>query len=126
MWRLEATLLESSFVPLRPLSALDHLLKSVLVDLGNIGLSVQAIKECFGFCDFIFLQKLRVKEGKKVESASGDTNFQALKTYSRDFVEQAWKLDPVIGRYTTARFLPDKAIDLVDEACANVRVQLDS
>jgi hypothetical protein len=24
------------------------------------------------------------------------------------------------------RFLPDKAIDLVDEACANVRVQLDS
>ncbi|KAI3785657.1 hypothetical protein L1987_44781 [Smallanthus sonchifolius] len=25
-----------------------------------------------------------------------------------------------------ARFLPDKAIDLVDEACANVRVQLDS
>lgn len=25
-----------------------------------------------------------------------------------------------------ARHLPDKAIDLVDEACANVRVQLDS
>jgi len=24
------------------------------------------------------------------------------------------------------RHLPDKAIDLVDEACANVRVQLDS
>ena len=24
------------------------------------------------------------------------------------------------------RFLPDKAIDLMDEACANVRVQLDS
>lgn len=30
------------------------------------------------------------------------------------------------GRYITNRFLPDKAIDLVDEACANVRVQLDS
>ncbi|KAI9002513.1 P-loop containing nucleoside triphosphate hydrolase protein [Hyaloraphidium curvatum] len=29
-------------------------------------------------------------------------------------------------RYITNRFLPDKAIDLVDEACANVRVQLDS
>eukprot|EP01147_Barroeca_monosierra_P009528 gene9528-1762_t len=29
-------------------------------------------------------------------------------------------------RYITQRFLPDKAIDLVDEACANVRVQLDS
>lgn len=29
-------------------------------------------------------------------------------------------------RYITTRFLPDKAIDLVDEACAGVRVQLDS
>ncbi|KCV68028.1 hypothetical protein H696_05496 [Fonticula alba] len=30
------------------------------------------------------------------------------------------------ARYITQRFLPDKAIDLLDEACANVRVQLDS
>ncbi|KAL0442086.1 UNVERIFIED_CONTAM: Chaperone protein ClpB1 [Sesamum radiatum] len=30
------------------------------------------------------------------------------------------------ARYITGRHLPDKAIDLVDEACANVRVQLDS
>jgi len=29
-------------------------------------------------------------------------------------------------RYILQRYLPDKAIDLVDEACANVRVQLDS
>eukprot|EP00992_Anisonema_acinus_P000381 TRINITY_DN10134_c0_g1_i2.p1 TRINITY_DN10134_c0_g1~~TRINITY_DN10134_c0_g1_i2.p1 ORF type:complete len:574 (+),score=165.73 TRINITY_DN10134_c0_g1_i2:898-2619(+) len=29
-------------------------------------------------------------------------------------------------RYISHRFLPDKAIDLIDEACANVRVQLDS
>jgi ATP-dependent Clp protease ATP-binding subunit ClpB len=29
-------------------------------------------------------------------------------------------------RYITQRFMPDKAIDLVDEACANTRVQLDS
>jgi len=29
-------------------------------------------------------------------------------------------------RYISGRFLPDKAIDLIDEACANVRVQLDS
>ena len=29
-------------------------------------------------------------------------------------------------RYIQGRFLPDKAIDLVDEACANARVQLDS
>lgn len=30
------------------------------------------------------------------------------------------------SRYIQQRFLPDKAIDLLDEACANVRVQLDS
>lgn len=30
------------------------------------------------------------------------------------------------NRYITNRFMPDKAIDLLDEACANVRVQLDS
>lgn len=29
-------------------------------------------------------------------------------------------------RYITSRFLPDKAIDLIDEACASTRVQLDS
>lgn len=29
-------------------------------------------------------------------------------------------------RYVQGRFLPDKAIDLMDEACANTRVQLDS
>ncbi|MFW5859087.1 MAG: ATP-dependent chaperone ClpB [Planctomycetota bacterium] len=29
-------------------------------------------------------------------------------------------------RYITARFLPDKAIDLIDEACASRRVELDS
>jgi ATP-dependent Clp protease ATP-binding subunit ClpB len=30
------------------------------------------------------------------------------------------------GRYITGRFFPDKAIDLIDEACAHTRVQLDS
>merc|ERR1712048_832855 len=29
-------------------------------------------------------------------------------------------------RYITTRFLPDKAVDLVDEACANIRVGLSS
>ena len=29
-------------------------------------------------------------------------------------------------RYITDRFLPDKAIDLIDEACASVRMQIDS
>ena len=33
-----------------------------------------------------------------MESASGDSSFQALKTYGRDLVEVAGKLDPVIGR----------------------------
>lgn len=32
----------------------------------------------------------------------------------------------LLPRYITTRFLPDKAIDLVDEACSTVRVQLDS
>ncbi|ONK76256.1 uncharacterized protein A4U43_C03F25720 [Asparagus officinalis] len=44
------------------------------------------------------VEKLQGKEGKKVELASGDMNFQALITYRRDLVEQAGKLDPVIGR----------------------------
>lgn len=44
------------------------------------------------------VEKLRGKEGKKVETASGDTTFQALKSYGTDLVEQAGKLDPVIGR----------------------------
>ncbi|MBE6124340.1 MAG: AAA family ATPase [Erysipelotrichaceae bacterium] len=30
------------------------------------------------------------------------------------------------SRYITDRFLPDKAIDLIDEACASVRIQIDS
>ena len=29
-------------------------------------------------------------------------------------------------RYITDRFLPDKAIDLIDEACASIRVEMDS
>lgn len=30
------------------------------------------------------------------------------------------------NRYITDRFLPDKALDLIDEACATIRVQMDS
>ena len=29
-------------------------------------------------------------------------------------------------RYITDRFLPDKAIDLIDEACATIRTEIDS
>jgi len=44
------------------------------------------------------VEKLRSKEGTKVDSAYSDNKFVALKTYGRDLVEQAGKLDPVIGR----------------------------
>ena len=30
------------------------------------------------------------------------------------------------NRYITDRFLPDKAIDLIDEACAMIRTDIDS
>jgi len=36
--------------------------------------------------------------GRRVESASRDTNFQPLQAYGRDLVAVAGKLDPVIGR----------------------------
>ena len=43
--------------------------------------------------------------------------------YTKDAVEAAAKLS---HRYLTGRFLPDKAIDLVDEACALIKTELDS
>ncbi|XP_031490755.1 chaperone protein ClpB1 [Nymphaea colorata] len=76
--------------------AVDQLILGLLEDsqIGDIlkeaGISVARVKT--------EVEKLRGKERKKVESASGDTNFQALKTYGRDLVEEAGKLDPVIGR----------------------------
>jgi len=44
------------------------------------------------------VKKLQGEEGKKVDSAFGDTHFQALEIYGRDLVEEAGKLDPVVGR----------------------------
>ena len=76
--------------------AVDQLILGLLEDsqigdlLKEAGVSTSRVKS--------EVEKLRGKEGKKVESASGDTTFQALKTYGRDLVEQAGKLDPVIGR----------------------------
>ena len=75
--------------------AVDHLILGVLEDsqvsdcFREAGVSVARVKS--------EVEKLR-GEGKKVDTASGDTNFQALKTYGRDLVEDAGKLDPVIGR----------------------------
>ncbi|KAL2935461.1 Chaperone protein ClpB1 [Bienertia sinuspersici] len=76
--------------------AVDHLILGVIEDsqigdlLKEAGVAVAKVKA--------EVEKLRGKEGKKVESATGDTTFQALKTYGRDLVEDAGKLDPVIGR----------------------------
>lgn len=76
--------------------AVDHLILGLLEDsqiadlLKEAGLAAAKVTA--------ELKKLRGKDDKKVESASGDSNFQALKTYGRDLVEIAGKLDPVIGR----------------------------
>jgi ATP-dependent Clp protease ATP-binding subunit ClpA len=50
------------------------------------------------------------------------SSFHGVRILDRALVVAAELSD----RYITSRFLPDKAIDLVDEACSNVRVQLDS
>ncbi|KAK3028039.1 hypothetical protein RJ639_038760 [Escallonia herrerae] len=76
--------------------AIDQLILGLLEDsqIGDLfkeaGVSTARVKS--------EVEKLRGKEGKKVQSATGDTTYQALKTYGRDLVEQAGKLDPVIGR----------------------------
>ncbi|KAF6985652.1 hypothetical protein CFC21_003485 [Triticum aestivum] len=77
--------------------AVDQLLMGLLEDaqiadcLKEAGVSASRVRA--------ELDKLRGGDNsRKVESASGDTTFQALKTYGRDLVEVAGKLDPVIGR----------------------------
>ena len=37
-----------------------------------------------------------------------------------------WQRQHCHNRYISDRFLPDKAIDLVDEACALIKTELDS
>ncbi|KAI8368770.1 putative HSP100 protein [Blakeslea trispora] len=49
-------------------------------------------------------------------------NYHGVKITDSSLVTAAQLSD----RYITTRFLPDKAIDLIDEAAANTRVQLDS
>jgi ATP-dependent Clp protease ATP-binding subunit ClpB len=76
--------------------AVDHLVLALLEDaqvgecLKEAGISVPRVKSA--------LEKVRGGGSKKVENATGDSNFQALKKYGRDLVEMAGKLDPVIGR----------------------------
>ncbi|GJM93159.1 hypothetical protein PR202_ga09689 [Eleusine coracana subsp. coracana] len=76
--------------------AVDQLLVGLLEDpqvsdaLKEAGVAASRVKAV--------VEKLRGGENRRVESASGDASFQALKTYGRDLVEVAGKLDPVIGR----------------------------
>ncbi len=75
--------------------AVDQLILAVLEDpqiadaLKEAGVSIARVKKA--------LELVRSKS-KKVENANDDSNFQVLKKYGRDLVEQAMKLDPVIGR----------------------------
>ncbi len=48
--------------------------------------------------------------------------YHAVKIHDRAIVAAA----ELSNRYLTERFLPDKAIDLVDEACAMIRTEIDS
>lgn len=47
------------------------------------------------------------KEGKKVDNATWDKIFQALKKFGRDLIEQAGKLDPAIGKELFVYFLSE-------------------
>ncbi|KAK9054449.1 hypothetical protein SSX86_025527 [Deinandra increscens subsp. villosa] len=76
--------------------AVDQVILGLLEDLQI----VDVLKES-GVCGVRVkseVEKFRGEEGRKVEDALGDANFKALKTYGRDLVEEAGKLDPVIGR----------------------------
>lgn len=76
--------------------AIDRLILGILEDsqiadlLTESGVAASRVK--------LEVENLRSKEGTKVENAYSDNKFEALKTYGRDLVEQAGKLDPVIGR----------------------------
>ena len=48
--------------------------------------------------------------------------FHGVKIQDQALIQAATLSD----RYITDRYLPDKAIDLIDEACATIRVQMDS
>ncbi|CAJ2669531.1 unnamed protein product [Trifolium pratense] len=76
--------------------ALDKLILGILDDsqisdlLKEAGLATSMVK--------LEVEKLRGTDGKKYGCGFDDRNFKALITYGRDLVEQAGKLDPVIGR----------------------------
>ncbi len=75
--------------------AVDQLILALLEDsqiadaLKEAGVSIARVKKA--------LELVRSKS-KKVENANDDSSFQGLKKFGRDLVEQAMKLDPLIGR----------------------------
>jgi ATP-dependent Clp protease ATP-binding subunit ClpB len=81
-------------------AALERRLQVVLVDEPSPEDAVSILR---GLCE-----RLEVFHGVKIQ----DSALVAAVTLSR--------------RYITDRFLPDKAIDLVDEACARLRTEIDS
>ena len=58
----------------------------------------EALKGAGVNCNGLKAELEKTRGSSKVESAGGDSHFEALKKYGRDLVEQAAKLDPVIGR----------------------------
>ncbi|WJX75670.1 Chaperone protein ClpB1 [Trifolium repens] len=76
--------------------ALDQLILGILDDsqisdlLTESGVAASMVK--------LEVEKLRAKDGKNFGCGFDDINFKALLTYGRDLVEQAGKLEPVIGR----------------------------
>ena len=56
------------------------------------------------------------------ELKNGYEIHHGVKIHDRSLVAAATLSD----RYITDRFLPDKAIDLMDEACAMIRTEIDS
>ncbi len=75
------------------------------------------------------LQKVLVKEPNVLDTI---TILRGLKERFEVFHKVSIKDNALVAaatlsdRYITDRFLPDKAIDLVDEACATIKMQMDS
>ncbi len=75
------------------------------------------------------LQKVKVSEPSVIDTI---TILRGLKQRFEVFHKVNIKDSALVSaanlsdRYITDRFLPDKAIDLVDEACATIKMQLDS
>jgi ATP-dependent Clp protease ATP-binding subunit ClpB len=80
--------------------ALERRFQQVLVDPPSVPDTVSILRG--------LKERFEVHHGVRIEDAA--------------LVEAATLSD----RYITARFLPDKAIDLIDEACAQIRTEIDS